>query len=537
MKQTFPESGKPVTIDDFLEDLNCLCGQGQNKEERVNNTRQLLEQADNLLAMSHIINTRIKDGTLRTNICGSTRIKEEVDGVILERPVVDLVQQGGTMLGIGLLGYTYIMEKVGVRFRSMAGTSAGAINTLLLAAVPERIYREKSPFRENSHAVKSEMLAYLVANYGFSAFLDREGILGKIQCWLVKRINVIHKILPVFWVILPMLMLGASYCFYTLMDKKIFNHSNNLSERQINDYNFILGTLGILAVILIVIISVFSLFRKHMGFNPGKKPYEWMKTILETKYVNVYTSDDLMDHKKKETQPIYPVNINGVITDYREERLPRIVFITANLTHNRIVKFPENSTDYWNKNYAGLVSPAAFVRASMSLPFIFYAMYPDDFFVQVRSGKPPSGTVDMLARFVDGGMLSNFPIREFHVPPPTMPNWPTFGVLLGSPAPEPGNDTASIRQKFFSLSVFKFIVSFISTFRNFYDSDFLRSHQEFKQLVSTVNTNRFNSLDFGMKFQTKIDIFLEGAKAAITQLENFDWQQYLITRKSKESQS
>jgi NTE family protein len=37
-------------------------------------------------------------------------------------------------LGIALLGYTYVLEQVGIRFFSLAGTSAGAINALLLAA-------------------------------------------------------------------------------------------------------------------------------------------------------------------------------------------------------------------------------------------------------------------------------------------------------------------------------------------------------------------------------------------------------------------
>lgn len=48
---------------------------------------------------------------------------------------VDLVQEGGGVLGIGLLGYTYAMEELGIRFYNLGGTSAGAINTVLLAAI------------------------------------------------------------------------------------------------------------------------------------------------------------------------------------------------------------------------------------------------------------------------------------------------------------------------------------------------------------------------------------------------------------------
>ncbi|MEM1000331.1 MAG: patatin-like phospholipase family protein [Bacteroidota bacterium] len=73
---------------------------------------------------------------------------------------VDLVQEGGGVWGVALLGYTYVLECFGVRFASMAGTSAGAINTLLLASAgtPEEKRTEK-------------ILPYL-ANKDFFEFVD-----------------------------------------------------------------------------------------------------------------------------------------------------------------------------------------------------------------------------------------------------------------------------------------------------------------------------------------------------------------------------
>ena len=46
---------------------------------------------------------------------------------------VDLVQEGGGVLGVALVGYTYVLEKMGIRFFSLAGTSAGSINAMLMA--------------------------------------------------------------------------------------------------------------------------------------------------------------------------------------------------------------------------------------------------------------------------------------------------------------------------------------------------------------------------------------------------------------------
>lgn len=270
-----------------------------------------------------------------------------------------------------------------------------------------------------------------------------------------------------------------------------------------------------------------------MGANPGDAPYDWMKKILQTSYVNILTTEGLMEKKKNEAKPKRDIiNGNQVSTEELTSN-SRLVFISANLTHNRIVKFPENAKDYWDESFAGLVHPAAYVRASMSLPFIFYAFIPANKYLNGYEDNTESDKVNMLARFVDGGMLSNFPIREFHVPPPQEPAYPTFGVLLGSPTADPGNDTSQIKKKFNSLSVFKYILSFISTFRNFYDSDFLRTHKEFSMLVKSVNTDEFNSLDFGMSFQTKKKIFAAGARTAIDQLEHFNWPDYLAVRMDK----
>ena len=48
---------------------------------------------------------------------------------------VDLVMEGGGMLGFALLGYTYCLEQCRIRFWSIAGTSAGAISAMLLAGL------------------------------------------------------------------------------------------------------------------------------------------------------------------------------------------------------------------------------------------------------------------------------------------------------------------------------------------------------------------------------------------------------------------
>ncbi len=73
---------------------------------------------------------------------------------------VDLVMEGGGVLGIALVGYTYVMEQMGIRFLRIGGTSAGSINALLLAGLgtPEE--------------AKSEKIVELLADLNMYDFID-----------------------------------------------------------------------------------------------------------------------------------------------------------------------------------------------------------------------------------------------------------------------------------------------------------------------------------------------------------------------------
>ncbi|HRJ16678.1 MAG TPA: patatin-like phospholipase family protein, partial [Saprospiraceae bacterium] len=73
---------------------------------------------------------------------------------------VNLVQEGGGVLGVALLGYTYVLEQMGIRFMKMAGTSAGAINTMMLAALGEK------------HEMKSLKILELLTNKNLFDFVD-----------------------------------------------------------------------------------------------------------------------------------------------------------------------------------------------------------------------------------------------------------------------------------------------------------------------------------------------------------------------------
>ena len=76
---------------------------------------------------------------------------------------VDIVMEGGGVLGIALVGYTYALEQAKIKFCSLAGTSAGAINAMLLASV-----------KPTQYTTTSEELIDIISNKNFFDFVDGE---------------------------------------------------------------------------------------------------------------------------------------------------------------------------------------------------------------------------------------------------------------------------------------------------------------------------------------------------------------------------
>src|SRR5688572_13699074 len=98
---------------------------------------------------------------------------------------VNLVQEGGGVLGIALVGFTYILESMGIRFWRLAGTSAGAINTILLAGI------------KNKQDPKSkEILMYLTRDKDqLIKFVDGYWILKPLLKLILNKGSVIRVIL------------------------------------------------------------------------------------------------------------------------------------------------------------------------------------------------------------------------------------------------------------------------------------------------------------------------------------------------------
>jgi NTE family protein len=366
---------------------------------------------------------------------------------------VDLVQEGGGVLGIALVGYSYVLEQANIRFFSLAGTSAGAINTLMLGAlgrIPDS---------------KSTKILDLLVNKNLFDFVDGEpSIKSLLQGFIDGK--------PKWWLWLKV--------------------TSNIKK-------------------------IISLVNKQLGINPGHDFEEWIKVNLEKN--GIKTTKDLVEYRK--FVPALTCR-DGRPTD---DLKPKLVMITSDVTTQTKVQFPEMAPLYWKD--ADNVHPSVYLRASMSIPIFFYPVIAPDIpndeaskarwveTVKFRGELPPK------AAFVDGGLLSNFPINVFHNAK-KVPRLPTFGVRLSS-----FRDEYNKTDSFFS-----FAGAMIATMRHIFDFDFILRNPDYQYIICSIDADSsYNWLDFNMPDDKKKTLFLLGATKAIDFLEKFDWEGYKEIRK------
>src|SRR5205085_5843383 len=99
--------------------------------------------------------------------------------------------------------------------------------------------------------------------------------------------------------------------------------------------------------------------------------------------------------------------------------------------------------------------------------------------------EPPS-----TARFVDGGILSNFPINLFFNPKIVTPRLPSFGIDLDDSRPD---DSAKHAENWSLMGYFGRI---FNTIRFYYDKDFLIKNKVFKKGIGTIHLEGYNWLNF-----------------------------------------
>ncbi|MCK4466673.1 MAG: patatin-like phospholipase family protein [Bacteroidales bacterium] len=369
---------------------------------------------------------------------------------------VELVQEGGGVLGVALIGYTYVLEQMGLRFLGLAGTSAGSINTILLASLGK------------INEPKSEKLITLLA------------------------------------------------------DKNLFDFGDG-GPRVKSFFNAIFRNKEKLKIIWNGLKITNRIF-KYLGLNPGINFLDWLTEVIGSEGIG--STRDLLDRISRLPSGL---KIRTGIDRSISGLVPRLAIITADVTTETKVEFPKMGILYWNNPEE--VNPAVYVRASMSIPFFFEPLK----VTNIPSGPDAMNKWNELAsyigeipyevRFVDGGIMSNFPIDIFHKKH-VVPRLPTFGAKLGI-------DRNKLNQ---IKSPFSLFGAIFNSVRHLHDYDFILRNKDYKMLVKQIDIGDHNWLNFNLSDEAKKDLFYRGAKAAAEFLKDFYWEKYKEIRKNIASQ-
>lgn len=365
---------------------------------------------------------------------------------------VNLVQEGGGVLGVALVGFTYVLEELGLRFLSLGGTSAGSINALLMAdAGPPAV-------------AKSEAILEHIAAKDFRDFVD-----------------------------------GG-------------DDANQLLEA------FDAGSKLRMAAAMIANVSE---LKNDFGINPGRHFENWLRSVLRNEnWAALEANIRELPPGGLHYHPPYGGEAVELSLDHNLN--PRLAIVAADVTTQTKVEFPRMADLYYERPEEQ--HPASFVRASMAIPFFFEpqrvslqwtAERRDTVRRQWRKKAGFHGEFPEEVIFVDGGVMSNFPIDAFHEPD-VIPMQPTIGVKLG----------VDRRHALTITGLAGFVSSIFEGVRSLRDFEFVRNNPEYKDLVEYIDIEGFNWIDFAISDADKLKLFRRGAEAAASFLRRFSWPQY-----------
>jgi NTE family protein len=413
---------------------------------------------------------------------------------------------------VALVGYTYVLEQMGIRFMRLAGTSAGAINTALMTVIGNK--EDPKSLEVLDCICKLDFFKLVdghpAARWIIKNFITHQDFSIKVKRWLMGILLTLLLFIAGDFIFLGLQHTYPSLSFFTKL-------------------SFVLTGFHLLLIgVFIAYIATLLKRLKVSGFgiNPGDFFYDWIKGHLKSN--GVLTVKHL---KAKASAPIpgvhlrtdHPEGINGLDGD--------VTFITSELVTQNKIQFPEMCYLFRPEHEGDYdLQPAGFIRASMSIPVFFESYFINDIPCTTTSIKdawqktfneadPPS-----TVRFVDGGILSNFPINIFFKPNIITPRLPSFGIDLDDSKPGDVSKTSA------QWSLLGYFGRMFNTIRFYYDKDFLLKNKIYEKGIGKINLSKYNWLNFFLRNEDKIDMFVLGAEAAKEFLIKFDWEAYKSDR-------
>ncbi|MCF3110203.1 patatin-like phospholipase family protein [Niabella sp. CC-SYL272] len=420
---------------------------------------------------------------------------------------VNLVQKGGGILGVALVGYTYILEQMGIRFMRLAGTSAGAINTALLAITGKKEEEKSARILEAITQLDFFDLVdgHPAARWLIKKLITQSSFFKKIKNW-ANGLGIFYSI----WLAVTFV------CLWLL--------PHNAPMRQLTQ------TLVVVLLVITLLLGVVAWYASRLlkrfrssgyGINPGNFFYDWLKQEMKDNGVA-----DLEDFRRKAGQQIAGLHLRQAHPDGLTGLVPDVTVIASELITENKVEFPKMCNLFRPPDRLHELHPAGLVRASMAIPLFFESYF--IYGIPRNNEEIKKAWMDTFgekeppeeARFVDGGVLSNFPINIFYNPRVVVPRLPVFGIDLDDSNPgDAGKNTTA-----WTLSGYFFRI--FNTVRNYYDKDFQLKNKVFSRGIGRIPLPDFNWLNFFITDKEKLELFERGAEAATRFLLNFDWEAY-----------
>jgi NTE family protein len=253
---------------------------------------------------------------------------------------------------------------------------------------------------------------------------------------------------------------------------------------------------------------------KNLGFSPGKVFLGWVEQTLAE--YGIETTRQLTERMAETPADMHHRNGEPLA---KEPRRAELALVAAEVVTETKTCFPKMAGLFWEEPET--INPSLFVRASMSVPFFFQPLrvkkLPQDDGAWERWERLASydGPLPTQSLFVDGGIMSNFPIDLFHTRE-QVPACPTFGIKLGRQ-----NRTLQNVDDPRRLGVAMFNAA-----RHCLDYDFLHKHPDYEHLIGYIDTGEHHWLNFELTDEAKIDLFRRGVEEAADFLRGFNWKRY-----------
>jgi len=375
---------------------------------------------------------------------------------------VDLVLEGGGAKGVALVGAIFAMERLGIRWRKVAGTSAGAMVAAALILCDHSFCR-----------AKADRLVRALAAFEMEAIFDG----GKHARFLMEKLKQTRR--------------RSGLLFYLQYALHFLRGIRKLPELQ-----------------------------RDLAINPGADFGTYFAGVCREHCGTTEFSLEELNRRWADDVARLHEQYDPVATRVPDEELmAELQVIAFDVVNSRKAVLPRDSG--WYGADARSWSIPQLVRASIALPMVFSPIRLE----QLQAPPIVRDTAPKEALFVDGVLVANLPLDVFDERDADEAVCPTIGLLIDET--KQGEETPA-RAEINTLSSFAKALAVGLIDRQWADLDNRKDNDRIVRISNIVTSGRgVEVLDYDMTDDETVDLFLNGARAALAKLASWDYQDHL----------